>query len=590
MTASQLFYTPALVAGLLIVGGLFWGALFVACAQAAGGKNCQVCLTALVGTLLVAGVVLWRPPEVAANLSIVPDSEEYVAGALRILTTGTYDIVVHGNQSLPPRYSPWFSVFCLVPFYLLCGLHPGNGIFSTLLWCLIGIFCAYKVGERLAGRAGGVCAGMALLLLPGFRYFGREVMTDPPSVAIWLLLALRFMDRADESIETRSESRGSADYVGEKGRFLDGLLTGFATAIRPTNLALLLPYLFEAIRERRLTVARLVELFMAPLCVVALTMLYQYSTFGSPFRSGYNLWTAVPYDYVWLTYSLEYVPANLRMVVYGTLVPALIVLVPLIFDRGEMKFFEGIEAARARRFLTFVLLGTLPILLFYLPYFYKSSRFYLHIEALTAILFGVIFGKLFLKAGMPEWMPRIFPLTLVLILAFRLPAPTSGERISLMREVQSSTPADALIISGFDPLYARIVDGFSTGREYLPVSRRVEYASKLLSWERVEHPEPEPASWSDHRAQGLIEAGAMEAVPRVAEEMIDDLKKQLGSGRRIFIDTTLIRPLELAKWRNEFELKPVAQGLSELRPFAQSFYAWKLNTSHTMNGVRYEYQ
>lgn len=562
--------TPALLCALLVLGALFWSATLSGavrplgisrtCEKRDGTGSCVPCLSAFAGIVALAAMILYRAPAGAANLAIVPDSEEYVSGALRILQNGTYDIMLNGDSALPARYTPWFSIFCLLPGYLVAGGAPGNGIYGIFICAMLGALAAYSIGKRISGRAGSICSVLGLLLLPGYRYYSHEIMTEIPSVALWLIAALIYMQECDEE-------------HGPCRLTHFGLVLGFAVALRPTNIALALPLLFWLGGRGRLDVSAFLRIGLPSLGMVVLTLLYNCATFGSAFRSGYNFWAAVPYDYWNLTFSAAYIPTNLRALVLTTIAPAYLVAVPLVMDKGEINLFDSHGSGAARNLIVFAGIAGLGLTACYIAYFYNTTRFYMPLEALIVVLCGAIAGAALRRAGFPEWMFRFAPLALVLICSLRMAPEPEGRRLAAADRIRTLIPENATVISGLDPVYLRIINGFESNRTFLPVSRRVEYASKLISWTRVDHPDPLPKHALEHRAPGLLAGGARDAVQVVALEELKELKRQVAEGQPIFIDTAFVELGELEQFKSEFELKPIGAELFALRPFSHTFYA-----------------
>jgi hypothetical protein len=74
----------------------------------------------------------------------------------------------------------------------------------------------------------------------------------------------------------------------------------------------------------------------------------------------------------------------------------------------------------------------------------------------------------------------------------------------------------------------------------VPISRSVEYAGKIISYHVIKHPVPAPKGWGDHRCAGLLNGGAMEAIPYVASERPEFIAERIKEGIPVFIDTSLV--------------------------------------------------
>lgn len=552
MPDGQIPYDPFLLTMLLVFGVVSWIGVGAACVEMFR-ERARTSVIAFAGIVLFSGMLLWCPPFNASDLRIAPDSVEYVAGALRLMTDGTFDITVQGQDPLPSRYSPWFSAWCLVPAFTAMGAEPGNGTYVIFFWALLGVVCAYKIGAQLSGHAGAVCAALALVLDPLVCTFAKRIMTEIPSVALWLLLASRYIDQH----RTR-----------RAGGLLDGVLAGFAFAMRPTNLAVFIP-MIAAPAGGSIRWTRTVMLLFPSVAVAGLTLYYQNLYFGSPWRTGYQFWAAVPYDYPSQVFAAGFVPGNLACLATRTLLPALPLMLVFVWRNGAELFGANFDAAR--RMVLFTTVAGAPCVVFYLLYFFEAARFYLPLEAMAVVLYGAVFGALVLRVGvMPEWMVKLVPAALLCATA-HMPAQHLGQRHALMRAIQSHTPADATVIITFDPLYARVIDGFDTGRTYLPLSRRVEYASKLIAWKKPERADSD-RPWTVPSLRELQSAGAKYAVSDVALEIPGDLVRRLASGTRIFLVTKFPyssdpRDIEeMDRLLENFRVVPVAENLHELLP------------------------
>jgi hypothetical protein len=101
-----------------------------------------------------------------------------------------------------------------------------------------------------------------------------------------------------------------------------------------------------------------------------------------------------------------------------------------------------------------------------------------------------------------------------------VPWPIPARRIAA-DQIRTATENGAVVISALDPVYFDLMVGHGSGRRMIPMSRDVEYASKLISTQRVRFMDPPPRWPTDHRSIGLLKAGAREAVQFTANERLD---------------------------------------------------------------------
>jgi 4-amino-4-deoxy-L-arabinose transferase-like glycosyltransferase len=509
---------------------------------------------------VVAAVVLYQDRFHASILNIVPDSTEYALAAHRFATTGEYKILIEGRW-LPPRYPPWFSVFALVPAYLVLGPAIGNAIYPITIFAVAGIVIAFLLGRKIGGDWGGTIGALAVLALPEYRLWSRFVLADVPAAALMLGACLLYL-----RLRTGTQVRSMA-YL------LPGLVIATAALFKPVCAAAVFPFLVCAVAScrRQLAVRNLVFLGVPLALAGAASMAYNAIVFESPFRTGYHFWVSVPYDYTHLTFSLSYVVSNFT-VLWETNAILLVcaAVATWAIDRWVIcSKEEGHERPRTVRWIgEFILLGVGPSVLFHQIYFYQADRFYLPILALLAATIGGMFGA---------WLGRLPRAALLGILALVLfwavlmnsnEVRRTPDRQLAVDEILQHTPEDGVIISAIEPAYLEYLVARGSHRHIVPISRRVEYASKLITPEKIPDPEPPPQDWDDHRCAGLLRGGAQEAVRFVAEEQLDSIVEQNAGGTRVFLDLVCIAPDDqpiLAELEKRFLVVPLTKTLFELR-------------------------
>ena len=194
-----------------------------------------------------------------------PDSQE-IADATRQLVRGNgYVTYVHGNERHPPRYSPGFSL-ALAPFAAIGDDYPSNvqrgATFYAALYVLIAVAAAWSLKGPTAGSLAAILIGMS----PFAKVEASLIMSDGFAAGMTVLLFLLLQRPTIKRIS------------------LAGALAGMLVAIRlpmALNLIALLIVLPWALRKRLL-------LFSAP--PLAALGLFNWLTFGSPFRTGYDYW------------------------------------------------------------------------------------------------------------------------------------------------------------------------------------------------------------------------------------------------------------------------------------------------------------
>lgn len=481
--------------------------------------------------LLIAAVWLYRTPYSASNLEVPPDTVEYALAPLQLLETGRYEIIVEG-RGLPPRYPPWFPVMVVLPAYVLFGHEPGNAILPVTVLAVAGIGFAYAIGKRLSSTTGGVLAALFLLALPPYSNWAAQPMTDIPCTTLMLGTCLIYL-------HLRSRPKSVLLYSGA------GILVAVTALFRPVFAAMLVPFLLALPRVRKGAFLRGLVFLLPIVAAAAATFAYNYAAFGSALRNGYKFWVAVPMDYPTMTFSPSYFRENFDTLIFGIFPILLLVGVGCWF---LARWSQPVAYTGSRQLLQdvaiFFACTTLPILAFHLFYFFSAIRFYIPVLAGTAILTGVMFSYVIDRVR-ETVLRTVLPVMLLLSIAGRLatPAPVPLRRVAA-DNVRKYTPENAIVISAIDPVYLARLGAYGSSRRIVPLSRNVEYASKLLVRKKVEDRRLRLLNWEDPRALSLIRPHAEEAVQFVASERISELINESKHGTPVFFDSTFAFELE----------------------------------------------
>jgi hypothetical protein len=476
--------------------------------------------------LLIAAVWFYRTPYSASNLEVPPDSVEYALAPLQLLETGRYEIILEGRP-LPPRYPPWFSTFVLLPAYVLLGHDPGNGILPVTVMAVAGVGFAWVIGKRLGGAAGGVIAGLGVIFLPSYADWATQIMTDVPATALMLATWLLYL-------RLRSGSRSVAIYLAA------GLLVAVDALFRPVFAAMLFPFLLEIFRGGRAMVRNAIALLLPITGAIIATLAYNSAVFGSALRNGYKFWTAIPMDYPSLIFSPAYLEMNLE-VVAQTAFPLYLLACLVAWIIARKREPAALAASRPAFWdaWTFLGLTTGPILLFHLFYFFPADRFHIPMIAGAAVIAGGMCGLLF-HSRTTSLLNLLLPVILLLAIGARVAmSETVPHRRQAADSIRTHTPDNAIIISLIDPVYLERLAASGSSRRIVPISRNVEYASKVLTPKRVDL--PNVASLNLHENNNdLLRGHAEQAVKFVASEQLDAIAAQAAAGTPVFLDTTFV--------------------------------------------------
>ena len=509
--------------------------------------------------LLISFLILFKGPYNASNLDKVPDSAEYAFGGNTIATEGFYTITVNGTK-FPPRYPPWFSLLVIAPTYIIIGNEIGNAIFAITFFAILGIAIAFLIGNKISGECGGIIAALGLLLIPNYYGLGRQIMTDVPCVSLILVVFYLYLIMRPSTLSNNLNLYA-----------IVGIIIGFCSALRPPCFSIILPFLIVAFSSERtrVSLARSFYLLAPSIIFIGATIIYNYYTFNSIIRNGYNFWCPVPYDYFSLTFSTKYILPNLIQLLYSGIFGILMIMVAIFCLKRIKIFSQNVQHMKVpfKTVLEFMILGIGPLIVFYLLYFFPSNRFYLPFISLSVVIAGAMLGAI-----MHNTTKRYHVLFLFIILCFSLLFRVAIsdnppiKRIAVERII-SNTPLNSIIISSIDPVYLEYFICRQSNRLVVPISRSIEYAGKLISYHVIKNPVPAPKGWFDHRCAGLLNGGAMEIIPYVASERPEFIAERIKEGIPVFIDTSLEDKSEkedLSSLLKRFEFTKKADQLFQL--------------------------
>ncbi len=470
--------------------------------------------------LLFTLVRCYRSPFSASDLETVPDSVEYAVSAQRFALWGRYEIKIN-DQAFPPRYAPWFPILLLSPIYTLFPKEIGNGIIAILLCAVFCVLVAFGIGHRAGGNWGGFFSACAVVLSPIFVTWSRQIMSDIPTLLFVLLAGWQFVQLCQKP--------------STKGYVLAGLYCGIAYAFRSLSIALLLPYLYLLFKNRKQALPAL-SLFVLPsLIVYVATGIYNLKTFGAWGRNGYHYWCAVPYDYSTLVFSLRYVGANLSL--FGNWMG----YVPLLLGGVGLLLLYRTKCVVAQPLMLFLLFAVVPMTCVHLLYFVPDLRFFLSLLIWSSILGGAGIGSLLQsrlsqgKWANVEWVLVGVSFVTVFMAGIYRPDEQPGRRV-VTEVMNDALPSNGILVTALDPVYLEPMLVRGEKRRIIPLSRSVEYASKVIMPQRVPTLEPPPKSPIDHRCLALLHSGAQEAVKETAEEGFETIENLIRAGREVYLD------------------------------------------------------
>jgi hypothetical protein len=275
-------------------------------------------------------------------------------------------------------------------------------------------------------------------------------------------------------------------------------------------------------------------------------------------------------DYPSMIFSPGFFRMNLGVIGLSVLPVLLLVCVGAwLLVRKQRPAAYAASRQPFRDALVFFVLTSVPITIFHLFYFFPGERFHLPMFAGTAVLAAAMVALLIGPKG--ESVVKILvPAVFLLAVAARIavPAPLPLRRLAAER-VRMHSPENAIVISALDPVYLARLAGAGSARRIVPLSRNIEYASKLLVRKRVDDPRLNSMSWNDPRAFAVVRPHAEEAVRFVASERMDELAQEVASGTPVFLESLFVDGREapvLAELQARFNLDQRAPYFFQLLP------------------------
>jgi Dolichyl-phosphate-mannose-protein mannosyltransferase len=287
-----------------------------------------------------------------------PDGLEYTASAVN-LASGRGPVLHFGGHTYPSRYTAGYPLILESFCRGAISQHPPFLLSAAL--GMVSVFIIFVLAVWAFGRASGAIAALLLALSPVFITYSSLVMSDVPTLCVTIYAACALqVATSDGTPQLRGWMTMSA-WLGF------GLLAGFSTIIRPTNVtifaALALCVAMVPLQNRDL--ASLLKSTIAIAIGFAIPVGWQLHQnaihLGSPFASGYAWWVPEVYGAGGKTFSAAYLfgptmPRNPHgnVLIYGM---TLLGLDGLLGDPGDARYFLYPFAAAV-----FAIVGFLAIL------------------------------------------------------------------------------------------------------------------------------------------------------------------------------------------------------------------------------------
>jgi hypothetical protein len=305
-------------------------------------------------------------------------------------------------------------------------------------------------------------------------------------------------------------------------------------------------------------------LLLGPVCaLVSGTLGYNYYVFGDPLRSGYNFFCAVPYDYAALTLSFRYLFDNLS--------PAWSSGVLIAVSLAWLWWHSENHSREQADLYNLAMIAAFSATAFHLVYFYPWTFFYMPSVAVLVPFVAAAVALALRRAGLEVGSKTGWLFLVVIAIGFRLatgilshPHQRAADLSDRIASVVNG--AQAVLITGLPEPFVRHHSQRLSRVEVIPVSRRVEYANKVVAMKRCLHATFSPQEVADVRT--LVTAGCpvQEIYPAVATEALSLLRSLVHTGdKRVLIETEYTSVEEQRLLQAHFIFSQVASGVFQLR-------------------------
>lgn len=234
----------------------------IATARSLRGSTAAILAVAVTGATL-ASVLTVRP--LSLRQQPFPDAAEYADAARQLAAGNGYVTYVHRNEPHPPRYPPGFSL-ALAPFAALGGPYPSNVQLGPKVFAALYVLAVVGVTWSIGGPLAAALAAALVGASPFARQAASYVMSDGFAAALTVISVGLVHARAPASAP------------------FSGALSGLLVVVRLSALLNLAALLIALAGRRRVLAAGCA---LPPLLALGL---FQWQTFGSPFKTGYDYW------------------------------------------------------------------------------------------------------------------------------------------------------------------------------------------------------------------------------------------------------------------------------------------------------------
>src|ERR1700688_178564 len=159
-----------------------------------------------------------------------PDGLEYAASGVN-LTNGRGAVLHFGGYTYPSRYTAGYPLI-LAFFHHLYG-GEFRPLKAALILGMLSVFGVFMLARGQFWRLAATIAALLLALSPVFITYSSLVMSDVPTLFVTICAAVVL------AVATSDYMNQSPSWMRMSAWLVFGLLAGFSTIIRPTNVTIL---------------------------------------------------------------------------------------------------------------------------------------------------------------------------------------------------------------------------------------------------------------------------------------------------------------------------------------------------------------
>ena len=254
----------------------------------------------------------------------MPDAVEYAETAID-MDRGLGPVLHFAGDTYPTRYTIGYPLLLAVA-YPLVGRRPELLCLATALMALVAIAGLYLLTQWAFDRPSAIIAALLLATSPYFIGLATCVMSDVPSLATTLLVALTFL---------YAEENGSPIAAA-----LCGFIAGWAVTIRITSIVILIGMAaaLMLVKTRRIRIEQIVAFAVGFAVLPGVQASVNSHYFGSPFGNGYAFWRPDLYRSHFELFDARYLfHPSVEKNIHGNLIAYLFALLGLDGIWGRLR-------------------------------------------------------------------------------------------------------------------------------------------------------------------------------------------------------------------------------------------------------------